>query len=146
MRKNSDQIKKVSLELGGNAPSSSSTTPKSTLRLTARFRRISATPARLVFQRTAFTSNRAFTRVRRKIREESAALVAMASLRDLRPHRLFLCYLKCVWRVVEALEYGMVGSNTGRISSEAAPLGGLSSQASMYGRHPKLRHARFTDG
>lgn len=29
------------------------------------------------------------------------------------------------WRVTEALEYGMVGVNTGLISSEAAPFGGL---------------------
>nr|WP_225248297.1 NAD-dependent succinate-semialdehyde dehydrogenase [Mesorhizobium sp. J8] len=33
--------------------------------------------------------------------------------------------LKRVWRVAEALEYGMVGINTGRMSSEAAPFGGL---------------------
>lgn len=33
--------------------------------------------------------------------------------------------LKKVWRVAEALEYGMVGINTGRMSSEAAPFGGL---------------------
>jgi succinate-semialdehyde dehydrogenase/glutarate-semialdehyde dehydrogenase len=32
--------------------------------------------------------------------------------------------LKRVWRVAEALEYGMVGINTGRMSSEAAPFGG----------------------
>jgi succinate-semialdehyde dehydrogenase/glutarate-semialdehyde dehydrogenase len=30
-----------------------------------------------------------------------------------------------VWRVAEALEYGMVGINTGRMSSEAAPFGGI---------------------
>jgi succinate-semialdehyde dehydrogenase/glutarate-semialdehyde dehydrogenase len=29
--------------------------------------------------------------------------------------------LKRVWRVAEALEYGMVGINAGRMSSEAAP-------------------------
>lgn len=33
--------------------------------------------------------------------------------------------LKRVWRVAEALEYGMVGVNTGRMSSEAAPFGGI---------------------
>ncbi|MGK9338471.1 NAD-dependent succinate-semialdehyde dehydrogenase [Sinorhizobium meliloti] len=33
--------------------------------------------------------------------------------------------LKRVWRVAEALEYGMVGVNTGRMSSEAAPFGGM---------------------
>ncbi len=30
-----------------------------------------------------------------------------------------------VWRVAEALEYGMVGINTGAISSELAPFGGV---------------------
>ncbi|UDF31839.1 UNVERIFIED_ORG: NAD-dependent succinate-semialdehyde dehydrogenase (plasmid) [Roseateles sp. XES5] len=33
--------------------------------------------------------------------------------------------LKKVWQVAEALEYGMVGVNTGIISSEAAPFGGI---------------------
>jgi succinate-semialdehyde dehydrogenase/glutarate-semialdehyde dehydrogenase len=31
----------------------------------------------------------------------------------------------CIWRTAEALEYGMVGINTGRMSSEAAPFGGI---------------------
>jgi succinate-semialdehyde dehydrogenase/glutarate-semialdehyde dehydrogenase len=30
-----------------------------------------------------------------------------------------------VWQVAEALEYGMVGVNTGLISTEAAPFGGI---------------------
>ncbi|WP_143150034.1 aldehyde dehydrogenase family protein, partial [Agrobacterium pusense] len=29
------------------------------------------------------------------------------------------------WRVAEALEYGMVGHNTGLISNEVAPFGGV---------------------
>ena len=33
--------------------------------------------------------------------------------------------LKRAWRVVEALEYGMVGHNTGAISNEVAPFGGI---------------------
>ncbi|MEB8432671.1 NAD-dependent succinate-semialdehyde dehydrogenase [Cocleimonas sp. KMM 6892] len=33
--------------------------------------------------------------------------------------------LKKVWRVVEALEYGMVGVNSGLISTEVAPFGGI---------------------
>lgn len=33
--------------------------------------------------------------------------------------------LKRVWCVAEALENGMVGINTGRMSSEAAPFGGI---------------------
>ena len=30
-----------------------------------------------------------------------------------------------IWRVSEALEYGMVGINTGAISNEMAPFGGV---------------------
>jgi succinate-semialdehyde dehydrogenase/glutarate-semialdehyde dehydrogenase len=30
-----------------------------------------------------------------------------------------------VWRIAEALEYGMVGINTGLISTEVAPFGGM---------------------
>jgi succinate-semialdehyde dehydrogenase / glutarate-semialdehyde dehydrogenase len=30
-----------------------------------------------------------------------------------------------IWRVAEALEYGMVGINTGMISNEVAPFGGV---------------------
>jgi succinate-semialdehyde dehydrogenase/glutarate-semialdehyde dehydrogenase len=37
-----------------------------------------------------------------------------------------------IWRTAEALEYGMVGINTGRMSSEAAPFGGV--KASGFGR------------
>ena len=37
-----------------------------------------------------------------------------------------------VWRVAEALEYGMVGINTGMISNEVAPFGGI--KQSGYGR------------
>lgn len=37
-----------------------------------------------------------------------------------------------VWRVAEALEYGMVGINTGSISTEVAPFGGI--KQSGYGR------------
>ena len=42
------------------------------------------------------------------------------------------------WRVAEALEYGMVGINTGLISNEVAPFGGvklsgLGREGSKYG-------------
>jgi succinate-semialdehyde dehydrogenase/glutarate-semialdehyde dehydrogenase len=37
-----------------------------------------------------------------------------------------------VWRVAEALEYGMVGINTGIISNEVAPFGGV--KQSGFGR------------
>jgi succinate-semialdehyde dehydrogenase/glutarate-semialdehyde dehydrogenase len=33
--------------------------------------------------------------------------------------------LRQVWKVAEALEYGMVGVNTGLISTEVAPFGGV---------------------
>jgi len=43
-----------------------------------------------------------------------------------------------VWRVAEALEYGIVGINTGIISTEVAPFGGvkqsgLGREGSKYG-------------
>jgi succinate-semialdehyde dehydrogenase/glutarate-semialdehyde dehydrogenase len=43
-----------------------------------------------------------------------------------------------VWRVAEALEYGIVGINTGLISTEVAPFGGvkesgLGREGSKYG-------------
>ena len=43
-----------------------------------------------------------------------------------------------VWRVAEALEYGIVGINTGIISTEVAPFGGMKSsglgrEGSKYG-------------
>ncbi len=43
-----------------------------------------------------------------------------------------------IWRVAEALEYGMVGVNTGLITTEVAPFGGvkqsgLGREGSMYG-------------
>jgi succinate-semialdehyde dehydrogenase / glutarate-semialdehyde dehydrogenase len=46
--------------------------------------------------------------------------------------------LSLVWKVAEALEYGMVGVNTGLISTEVAPFGGIKSsglgrEGSKYG-------------
>ncbi len=38
----------------------------------------------------------------------------------------------CIWRVAESLEYGMVGINTGLISSETSPFGGV--KQSGFGR------------
>jgi len=37
-----------------------------------------------------------------------------------------------IWRVAEALEYGMIGINTGILSNAAAPFGGI--KESGYGR------------
>jgi succinate-semialdehyde dehydrogenase/glutarate-semialdehyde dehydrogenase len=39
----------------------------------------------------------------------------------------FTANLGRIWRVSEALEYGMVGANTGLISTEVAPFGGVKS-------------------
>jgi len=51
---------------------------------------------------------------------------------------LFARGLARVWRVAEALEFGLVGINTGAISSELAPFGGvkesgLGREGSKYG-------------
>ena len=40
--------------------------------------------------------------------------------------------MKQVWRVIEELEFGMVGVNTGLISTEVAPFGGI--KQSGFGR------------
>ncbi|MGQ9860578.1 MAG: aldehyde dehydrogenase family protein [Thiobacillaceae bacterium] len=37
----------------------------------------------------------------------------------------YFCDLGLVWRVAEALEYGMVGVNAGVIPTEVAPFGGV---------------------
>lgn len=213
MRQCSDQIKKVSLELGGNAPSLSSTTPISTRRWTARSRRNSAMPARPAFRRTRIMCNRrcmthspkfvcacansrsvtvllpdvaigpmidahaidkieahvadavakgaqvrsggsrigttgtffeptvltgishdmriaqeeTFGPIAPIIRFETAEQV-VAEANDTIYGLAAYFYaenLKRVWHVAEALEYGMVGINTGRMSSEAAPFGGI---------------------
>lgn len=51
--------------------------------------------------------------------------------------------LKRVWRIAEALEYGMVGINTGLISTPVAPFGGIKEsgmgrEGSMYGMEDYL--------
>ena len=48
-----------------------------------------------------------------------------------------------IWRVSESLEYGMVGVNTGILSSEVAPFGGVKQsgigrEGSKYGIEPYL--------
>jgi succinate-semialdehyde dehydrogenase/glutarate-semialdehyde dehydrogenase len=55
-----------------------------------------------------------------------------------------------VWRVAEALEYGMVGVNTGFITTEAAPFGGvkqsgLGREGSMYGidEYVEIKYVAF---
>ena len=41
-----------------------------------------------------------------------------------------------IWRLSEGLEYGMVGINTGMISTEVAPFGGIKeSGIGRYGSH-----------
>jgi succinate-semialdehyde dehydrogenase/glutarate-semialdehyde dehydrogenase len=49
------------------------------------------------------------------------------------------------WRVAEALDYGMVGHNTGLISTAVAPFGGMKEsgmgrEGSQYGSHDYLDH------
>jgi hypothetical protein len=44
-----------------------------------------------------------------------------------------------IWRVAEALEYGIVGVNTGLISTEVAPFGGMKEVPSR----PALRRSRM---
>lgn len=41
-----------------------------------------------------------------------------------------------IWRVTDALEYGMVGVNTGMMSNEVAPFGGM--KESGFGREGSL--------
>jgi len=55
-----------------------------------------------------------------------------------------------VWRVAEALEYGMVGVNTGFITTEVAPFGGvkqsgLGREGSMYGidEYVEIKYVAF---
>lgn len=45
---------------------------------------------------------------------------------------LYTTDLRRVWRISEALQFGMVGVNTGMISSEVAPFGGV--KESGFGR------------
>ena len=52
------------------------------------------------------------------VREANATIYGLAAY-------FYASNLQRVWRVAEALEYGMVGINTGRMSSEAAPFGGV---------------------
>jgi acyl-CoA reductase-like NAD-dependent aldehyde dehydrogenase len=42
-----------------------------------------------------------------------------------------------IWRVAEALEYGIVGINEGIISTEIAPFGGMK-EIPLHGRHRPL--------
>jgi succinate-semialdehyde dehydrogenase/glutarate-semialdehyde dehydrogenase len=56
--------------------------------------------------------------------EAEAVAVANASSSGLAAY-LFTSDVNRVWRVSEALEFGMVGVNTGAISTEVAPFGGI---------------------
>lgn len=97
MRQCSDQIKKVSFELGGNAPfivfDDADVDAAVEGAIQAKFRNAG---------QTCVSANRLY--VHSTVHDE---------------------FFKRVWRVAEALEYGMVGINTGRMSSEAAPFGGV---------------------
>ncbi len=59
-----------------------------------------------------------FTDADQVVREANDTIYGLAAY-------FYASNLSRVWRVAEALEYGMVGINTGRMSSEAAPFGGV---------------------
>ena len=50
-----------------------------------------------------------------------------------------------IWRVAEALEYGMVGVNTGLITTEVAPFGGMK-QSGLGREGCEIRHRRIRRG
>ena len=50
-----------------------------------------------------------------------------------------------IWRVAEALEYGMVGVNTGLITTEVAPFGGVK-QSGLGREGIDVRHRRIRPG
>ena len=50
-----------------------------------------------------------------------------------------------IWRVAEALEYGMVGVNTGLITTEVAPFGGVK-QSGLGREGLEVRHRRIRRG
>ncbi len=57
-------------------------------------------------------------------REEDAIAIANATPFGLASY-FFTSDIRRAWRVGEALEFGMVGLNTGTVSMEAAPFGGV---------------------
>jgi succinate-semialdehyde dehydrogenase/glutarate-semialdehyde dehydrogenase len=58
--------------------------------------------------------------------KDEAEVIAMANATDYGLASYFYARdLGRVWRVAEALEYGIVGVNTGLISEESAPFGGI---------------------
>jgi acyl-CoA reductase-like NAD-dependent aldehyde dehydrogenase len=50
-----------------------------------------------------------------------------------------------IWRVAEALEYGMVGVNTGLVTTEVAPFGGVKAIGPRP-RRLEIRHRRIRPG
>ena len=60
--------------------------------------------------------------------DDEAEVIALANATEFGLAAYFYARdLSRVWRVAEALEYGMVGINTGLISNEVAPFGGIKS-------------------
>ena len=58
--------------------------------------------------------------------EEAAEVIELANRTEYGLASYFYARdLGRVWRVAEALEYGMVGVNTGLITTEVAPFGGV---------------------
>ncbi|ANF56873.1 NAD-dependent succinate-semialdehyde dehydrogenase [Halotalea alkalilenta] len=82
--------------------------------------------------------------------EEEAIAIANATPFGLAAY-FFTGEMKRAWRVTEALEFGMVGLNTGSVSMEVAPFGGvkqsgLGREGSKYGLDEYLENKAFHIG
>jgi hypothetical protein len=75
--------------------------------------------------------------------KDEAEVIAHGQRHRVRSGLVLLCQdLGRVFRVAEALEYGMVGVNTGLISNEVAPFGGVKAVGSGP-RRLQVRHRRL---
>lgn len=75
-------------------------------------------------------------------KEEEAVSIANATIFGLASY-FYAQNIERIWRVSEALEYGMVGINTGILSTEVAPFGGIKQsgigrEGSKYGIDPYI--------
>jgi succinate-semialdehyde dehydrogenase / glutarate-semialdehyde dehydrogenase len=61
-----------------------------------------------------------------RCRHDRARIAKMASNFEFTPAAYFYSReIGCIWRIAEALAYGIVGINEGIISTEIAPFGGM---------------------
>ena len=97
-----------------------------------------------IFWSVMTRSNALFFRISFASSPEEAEVIAMANDSEFGLASYFYSRdLARVWRVAEALETGMVGINTGLISTEVAPFGGvkqsgLGREGSKYGTEDYL--------